>query len=338
VFLGLILLGGMALAVVEAVSPSSPSPSEARVDAPPPPAAKDEPGGPGAGVDPRASRGETASLVREPAVAPAVEAATAPLAIDRDRLARSAEAELARLLESPAPGLRRLAAMALARRGEARALAALRELAGAEPSPAARLEAAYGLARAGDAHGVDLLRAALTSRRRDERVEAARRLAELGDDAGRGSLESMLHVRSQRLAAAALLARLGDEPALAILREARSDSAAETRMRATVYLGLAGDDAVRPDLIAILADGRFGVGAAEALAVLGETAAVPALTEHLTRPSLQVSAAISLRRLGADVDLAPLAHALVGSQGHTQVTAAEAILILTDPAAPAELR
>src|SRR5690606_6675542 len=127
------------------------------------------------------------------------------------------------------------------------------------------------------------LREGLSSDRRDVRLDAARALAALGDDSGREALRRLLPNPRQRVGAAGLLARIGDDEGTALLRKAAQErgSSLEVRMRAAVALGLAGDESVRETLRGILADGSYRVGAAEALAALGDEAAVPALEEQL---------------------------------------------------------
>ena len=149
----------------------------------------------------------------------------------------------------------------------------------------------------------------------------------------------MLRIRTHRLGAAGVLALLDDEAGLEALRSTVADSGSspEARMRAAVYLGRAGHGEVSEQLRAILEDGDR-VGAANALAMLGDQRAVPALVEHLAIAAMRVEAAISLRRLNAEIDLQPLAVALVESDEIGRVSAAEAILVLTGSEPPAELR
>jgi HEAT repeat protein len=123
-----------------------------------------------------------------------------------------------------------------------------------------------------------------------------------------------------------------------VLRETIADEpSVVVKNRAAVYLGAAGQQEVRELLRGILDDGDR-VGAANALAVLGDETAAPALLEQLGMASLRVDAAVSLRRLGAELDLEPLAMALISSDKIGRVSAAEAILILTDPKQPVEIR
>lgn len=306
---GAVCVGGMAIAIVDAVSPSSPTDATAATDAPVAPAPAPEPAPP-----------------------PAADARVDP-AVLRD----AAVGALRELMRSPSPRLARDAALALARVRDPDALAALGRRLDEEPSPAARLRVAYVLARSGDARGVAALEAALRDPSRDVRLDAARSLARLGNDAGRTALRAMLRVRTHRLGAAAALALLGDDAGLAVLREALAGSARVARTRAAVALGAAGYDEARDALADILTAGDR-VGAAHALAALGDTRAVDALVEQLGASALRVDAAIALRRLDAQVDLAPLARALVDGDDVGRITAAEAILILTADERPAELR
>jgi hypothetical protein len=250
----------------------------------------------------------------------------------------AAVAELRSLIASSSPRVRRLAAQALARTGDADSLALLRRLKEEEPSQLGRIQIAYALARAGDTPARDDLRILLAAERRDARLDAARSLVQLGDDSGRKALRAMLSVEQHRIGAAGLLARLGDEDGLAALRAEAADKRAtpEARMRAQVALGRAGDRSVEPALQKILADKRYNVGAADALAALGNPAAGPALTVQLGLSAMRVQAALWLRRMKVEVDLAPLDLALRAADEASRVSAAEALLILAGPPSLAE--
>jgi len=305
------IAGGMAIAVIEAVSPSTPSRVDAATSAP--------------------VVGEGAGAPRPPSPA---------------ELQTRAVATLRQALTSPSPRVRRVAATALARTRDPAALAALAVALGEEDSEIARLDIAYALGRGGDPRGVAALEKALSSSpRKDVKAEAARLLLELGDSRGLAFLHTLLATPQQRLSAAEVLATAGDSEGLAALESVRSDSAAseEERLRAAVALGRAGKADV-PGLVdqlrAALDRGRFNVGAAAALARLGDERAVPALEAQLTVQSLQVGAAVSLRRLRPKLDpaplLPPLAAALGADKDLAAVSAAEAILLLTGPAELAE--
>jgi HEAT repeat protein len=268
-----------------------------------------------------------------PEAAPAAEAAPQPAAAQRE-----ASAELRALMASSSPRVRRMAAQALARTGDEPALTLLRQLLREEPSQLGRIQIAYALARAGDKPAREILRGQLGSERRDVRVDAARSLVQLGDDSGRKTLRSMLSVEQHRIGAAGLLARLGDDDGLSVLRREAADKRAtpEARMRAQVALGRAGDGSVKGALHKVLADKRYNVGAADALAALGDEAAAPALTVQLGLSAMRVQAALWLRRMKKEVDLAPLALALQAGDEASRVSAGEALLILAGPESLAE--
>ncbi|HEU5057400.1 MAG TPA: HEAT repeat domain-containing protein, partial [Kofleriaceae bacterium] len=254
-----------------------------------------------------------------------------------DALDRAAVAELGRLSSSSSPRMKRLAAQALARTGDPAALAALRGLLGEEQSQLGRIQIAYSLARAGDKAALEELKKQLGAERRDVRLDAARALVQLGDDSGRKTLRAMLPLDNYRLGAAGLLARLKDEEGIKALRgEMSKKTSAENVMRAVVALGRAGQSDVQDQLRSIVHDRRYNVGAADALAALGDAAAVEPLTRQLGLSAMRVQAALWLRRLNQKVDLAPLALALETGDDAARVSAAEALLVLTGPPTLAE--
>ena len=280
---------------------------------------------------------------RQPPVEPAIEAAEGPAPAappaepDRDALYRAAVAELGTLSRSSSPRVKRLAAQALARTGDPAALEALRSLLGEETSQLGRIQIAYSLARAGDQAGRAELRQGLDAERRDVRLDAARALVQLGDDSGRKTLRAMLPIDNYRLGAAGLLARLKDAEGIKILRaEMSKKTSAENVMRAVVALGRAGEVDVQEQLRTIVYDRRYNVGAADALAALGDQAAVEPLTQQLALSAMRVQAALWLRRLDQKVALAPLGLALESGDEASRVSAAEALLVLTGPAKLAE--
>ncbi len=304
-----IVVGGMAIALVQQISPSSPSQVNAA---------------------PAGEGGVPAALV-----APRV---TAPEPAPRER----AVAVLRGLLSSPSPRIARAAAIGLARMCDPGAKAHLVEVTATESSEIARLENAYVLARCGDDSGRQALVAALRNERRDVKADAARHLTALGEDSGLSFLHSLLGISQHRLGAAEALASRQDPKAIAALKaiHGASDTEPADRLRAAIALGLAGDASVSGELRAALADPRFRPAAAAALARLGDAAARDALVDGLGVPSLRVDAARGLRRLSPDLDagplVAPLLDALVTERDNSQVSAAEALLVLTGPAADAE--
>ncbi len=303
---GAIMVGGMAIAVVQSVSPSSPSSVSAGQDSVP------------SVVVPELS---------SDAQAVDVEQEKPPSA---EELRALSIAELEGQLNDGSPRFKRLAGMALARIKHQGAVATLSELLKTETSDLSRIDIAYGLALAGDTSGREYLVRELESRRRDVRIDASRRLVQLGDDSGRKALHQMLGVRTHRLGAASVLALLGDEKGLQVLRDTFESpkSSDENRMRSAVGLGFAGDALAREYLLEILGEGKYVVDAAGALAKLGDRAAIPALKRQLMLTALRVGAAESLLSMKEDVDVTPLASALLKGNAEGRIAAAEAILVL----------
>jgi HEAT repeat protein len=296
----------MAIAIVQAVSPSTPSPAAA-----------------GAVPDSRNA-----------------EVVPPPPPPDPGKAARTAaETALRELVASESPRVRRIAAAAFSRTGDAASIAALVELLAAETSEITRLDIAYALARGGDARGGEALAAGLKSSRRDVRADAARLLIQLGDPSGAGAKElgRFLDNRSQRLGAAEALARIEDKEAMEVLDAIYLDptSPPDDKIRATIALGRARRGAVKDELVALLADGRFNAFAAIALAELPDATGRDVLVKQLAVSSLRVGAARALRRLDPALDVAPLVpvltDAIAADKDVARVTAAEAILILTGP-------
>jgi HEAT repeat protein len=333
---GAILLGGMVITIVNAVSPSTPVDVRAHEAGAPAP--------------------DRATAAPETATAPGAETATAPATTMEDGAGEdpaaavaagadpylAAQSTLRALIKSPSARVQRIAAMALARLGAAQAPEAIEtlvRLAEDDTNELGRIEVAYALARAGDERGRKMLLAGLGHERRDVRLDAAGSLVQLGDDAGNRVLEHLMDLETHRLGVAGLLARRGNQDGLAALRAVLADDQAsnELIMRAVVALGRAGDASVRDRLVEILKDGRYHVGAADALAALNERAAVPALIRQLELSSMRVRAAQGLRRLGEDVALEDLVAALGQGSEVARVSAAEAILILAGPESLAEL-
>ncbi len=328
----IIMVGGMAITIINAVSPSSSSDVRAAEKNP-------RSGSPDDDVEALAERktpGEsttvaTAAKTGDPE---APEAPETPLAKAKERLGQ--------LMGSPSLRIQKIAALALSRINDADALALLDQLLEREDQELRKVDLAYALARSGDVHAQKLLRRRLKHSHRDVRVDAARALVKLGDDSGSKVLRHVLSLRSHRLGAAGLLARLGDKSGFKALRKELSSPKAseESRMRAVVALGRAGDSSVRDRLVAMLEDRRYQVGAADALAALGDHVALDALKKQLALPSLRVRAALALRRLGAEGDiedeLVRLTAALDSGSDTNRVSAAEAILILTGPRKVAE--
>ncbi len=224
--------------------------------------------------------------------------------------------------------MRLQAAGALARLGDARGVAALRESL-AEGGGRARFAAA-ALAQIEDAEGLSFLRRSLASKRREERLSAAVALARAGDASGRGQLEEALRGGS-RLVAAEMLARLGHARGREILRVALDSTDRGERALAAIALGHARDATARGALRALVHEGSSPQLAALALARLGDTAALPALVECLDHSAFRVEAAAELVLLGARGDTEPterLRAALASEPPAGRIAAALAVLLL----------
>lgn len=262
-----------------------------------------------------------------------------------------ARALLATNLESESPRVQRIAAAALSRTRDEKAIALLAKVLAKETSDITKLDIAYALARAGDKRGRDALVAGLGSGRRDIKAAAGRSLALLGDARAAQGLAPYLDVSQLRLGAAEALAYLADPKALKVLDQLRAQpveaagsaqakTSPDDRARATIALGLAGRTDVIPDLHQLLTDPRFNAFAAHALAKLKDPAARPILVEHLAIPSLRVDAARSLRVLDPAFDSTPflpeLMFALGSLKDTEQVQVAEAILLLAGEASWSE--
>ena len=236
----------------------------------------------------------------------------------------------------------RLAAAALARTGASEAVVPLIAALPKETSNTARLDIYYALARGADRRGTDGLVASLVSSSRDDKLDAARRLAMLGDKRAATALAPYLEIPQQRLGVAESLAYLADARAIQTLEQIRADGSASTadKAEAAVALGIAGKSDVAPALRALLGDVHFNAFAAAALAELHDAAAKPVLLRQLDVPALRVGAARALRRLEPDLDVAPLLDRLVESakaaKGVERIQAAETVLILAGPPAWSE--
>lgn len=272
----------------------------------------------------------------EPVVVDAAPVITPELALDR------AKQVLAVQLQSNSPRVQRVAASALARTGDPKAIAFLAKAIESETSDTAKLDMAYALARANDHRGADTMIAAVNSGKRDPRLEAGRRLALLGDERAVNVLENYLEVSQLKLGVAEQLAFVAEPRALKVLDEVRADPKAtpDEKARATIALGHAGRTDIAPALRELLADDRNNAFAAVALADLHDEAARPVLVKQLAISSLRVQAARAVRRLDPAKDvrelLPPLVAALDNNKDTEQVQIAEAILLLAGPPAWSE--
>jgi HEAT repeat protein len=228
-----------------------------------------------------------------------------------------------------------VAASALARTRDQAAIDLLADALSKETVETKKFDLAYALVRGGDDRGLPVLVAGLGSGRRDVKLEAGRRLAQLGNAKAVPVLGAYLDVSQHRLGAAEHLAYLQDKRAIEVLENMRADAktSPDERARATIALGIAGHRDVIADLQGLLKDSRFNAFAASALAGLGDPTARAVLAEQLGVPSLRVEAARALRRLDPQLDPAPLLPeltvALSSKKDTEQIQSAEAILLLT---------
>ena len=249
---------------------------------------------------------------------------------------------LARHLTANSDNVQQKAAVALARTGDAAALAHLAAALPRQDTHAGKVEVAYALARAGDKAGTDALAKMLSLANRDDRAEAARKLVALRDPRAEATLVGLLGVTQHRLRAAAELAYVANRNAISVLVQVRRDtrSTATQSAEATIALAHAGQRDVTDELRALLGDTNFKFHAAVALAALGEPAARQPLVDVLTRSGPRVEAAVALRRLEPAFDPAPLWPALEAAltvdKDMEQIGAAEVILVLAGPPAWAD--
>ena len=185
--------------------------------------------------------------------AEAAEARAADAAPPRARAAPHCGRQRPPVLHARARARRRrassaLAAAALARTGESEAVVPLIAALPKETSNTARLDIYYALARGADRRGTDGLVASLQSSSRDDKLDAARRLAMLGDKRATLPLEPFLDVPQQRLGAAESLAYLADARAIQTLEAIRGDAhaSAADKAQAAIALGIAGKPDVAP--------------------------------------------------------------------------------------------
>jgi HEAT repeat protein len=288
------------------------------------------------GVFGRDAKSQPAPLSK-PVVAPAPPPVDATSQIAPAAAVDQARGVLRKNLASDSPRVQRVAASALARTGDPDAINALYASLGRERSDIAKLEIAYAIARGGDKRGGDALVAALAAPRRDVRLEAARRLALLGDKRATPVLTEYLDVSQLRLGAAEQLAYLADPASLKALDAVRADPKAthDEQARATIALGFAGRKDVISALEQLLSEKGNDAFAAAALAELHDAKARPVLEAQLGRPTRRAEAARALRRLDPGLDpsplLPPLLQTLASAKDTEQVEAAEAVLLLAGP-------
>jgi HEAT repeat protein len=282
-----------------------------------------------------------------PGSAERVEVPVAPPAPEPGEiLARATTVLHGYLATEHSPRVQRAAAMALARSRDDKAIERLvAALSERELDVVGKIDVAYALGRAGEARGTEFLAGKLRVTSRDDRLGAARRLAQLGDKRAVPVLVTFLGLAQHQLGAAEALARLSEPRALEVLERTHADAkaTADDRAAAAVALGLAGKREVAPELRALLTDRGFNAFAAEALAELGDEAARPVLEGQLEVSQLRVRAARSLRRLAPDREVGSYLVRLVAmlddpakQRDIDQLQTAEAILLLAGNASWAD--
>jgi HEAT repeat protein len=272
-------------------------------------------------------------------------AAPPPQPTAKAALAR-AQSVLREYITAETPRVSRFAAVALSRSGDTLAVDRLKTALDKDKlEDAQKLDIAYALARAGDKRGLDLLVTALGASRRDDRLAAARGLAQLGDNRAVAMLATFLELDQHRRGAAHELARFADARAIKLLEQMRADdkTPADDRKMATIALAIAGRTEVTADLKKLLEDRFFNLYAAEALASLHDELARPVLVQQLSVRDIRVRAARSLRRLAPEHDTSPYLEKLVAmlddpamQKDTERIPTAEAILLLAGPASWSE--
>ncbi len=244
------------------------------------------------------------------------------------------------LLDSPSTRVQRAAALALARACEAPGLVALGRAIEDDDDALARIKAADALLRCHDPAGeAELTRALADTTRRDTRIDAAYAFARAGRPEGDAFLRQLLGLPQYRISAAELLVVRGDATARkrlnALVADRKTDPA--DRTRASIALAATGAPEAVAAARAALDDPGFRPSAAQALARIHDEAARPALIAMLGVTSLCVDAALALVTLAPGLDATPLLPPLVAALDTTrdvdQLTACEAIIVLTAPAA-----
>ncbi|HEY5935414.1 MAG TPA: HEAT repeat domain-containing protein, partial [Kofleriaceae bacterium] len=276
-----------------------------------------------------------------------VEGPPPPVAKELEHAVGSALALIRNYLESTSPRVQRTAADALARTKDPAAIEVLARL--LQTEKIGKSVIAYILARSGDARGLDYLVAAMKTGERSDKIDAAAKLALLGDKRAADPLANFLTLKQVRVEAAKSLARLRDPRGVAFFEDIRANEKAskEDKAQAAIALGFAGKDEVAGELREMLADNRMNGEAAAALVALKDVAARPVLIDHLQNVSMQTEAAQLLRTLEPDLDAWPIVKPLVERLGAAdlkgkqdaskttkdvnQIWLAETILLLAGP-------
>lgn len=238
------------------------------------------------------------------------------------------------LLRSSPPDVRAVAARALGRIGDVRAVAPLTDALEKDIRPTVRAEAAFALGLVGAAEAAPALVRTLTRETEPLVIgEAALALARLGQPGSTPVLLPLLtqphpHVREQTLEALALL---GDTTATTALLQATRDPIETVAWRAVYALEKVPDSGSLPRLYELVTANSPRVRAyvARTLGRIGDRAATPVLAGMLGSSEaswrVRVNAAVALGRLGGEPALLALAPALDDTMFHVRDAALQAI-------------
>lgn len=250
----------------------------------------------------------------------------------RDRALKNALTVLRKTLETSSPQMQEKAALSLARAKDEKAIAYLADALPRSSTDTKRLEIAYALARASDKRGIDALLAATKVASRDTRLDAGKKLAQLGDKSAIAPLSPFIDTRFE---VAKALAPLGEPRAIKELELMRKEGKGDEKTRATIALVAAGKPEHLAEVQALLKDRSFRHDASLALAERKDGAARPILLENFKVQSTQPEVARALRLVEPSADLTPqlveLEQGLLSEKDTEQIKAADAILMLAGP-------
>lgn len=273
------------------------------------------------------------SLVKD---AVEVEVDAGPLPVEpgqvRERALAHARTLLLETLEKSSPQMQEKAALSLARANHEKAIAYLADALPRASTDTKRMEIAYALARAGDKRGLDALLAATKVQSRDTRLDAGKKLAQLGEKSAIAPLSPFIDTRFE---VAKILAPLGEPRAIKELEKLRKEGKGDQKTRATIALVAAGKPEYVAEVEALLTDREFRHDASLALAERKHAAARPILVENFHALSTQPEVARALRLVDPDADLTPqiveVEHRMLSEKDSEQVSAADVILRLAGP-------
>lgn len=251
----------------------------------------------------------------------------------RERALKNALAVLQKTLETSSPQMQEKAALSLARAKNDKAIAYLADALPRASTDTKRMEIAYALARAGDKRGLDALLAATKVQSRDTRLDAGKKLAQLGEKSAIAPLSPFIDTRFE---VAKVLATLGEPRAIKELEKIRKEGKGDDKTRATIALVAANKPEYVAEVQALLTDRSFRHDASIALAERKHVAARPILVENFHAQSTQPEVARALRLVEPDADLTPqileIEKGLASEKDLEQIKAADVLLMLAGPA------